>query len=100
MQVPLEITFRDAPHSEAIKEHINEKVTKLEKFSSDLISCHVVLNHENKNQQTGTLYSVHIAMTLPGKELVSTHTSEENMYVAIRDAFNKIQRQLDKSVGK
>ena len=100
MQVPLEITFRDAPHSEAVKEHVNEKVHKLEKFSSDIISCHVVLDHENKNQQTGTLYSVHITMTLPRTELVSSHTSEENMYVAIRDAFNKVLRQLEKSVGK
>ena len=43
MQQPLEITFRDIPHSDAIEQHIRDKVTKLQQYSNDIISCHVVV---------------------------------------------------------
>ena len=100
MQVPLEITFRNAPQSQAVKDHIVEKVTKLEQFSSHIISCHVVVDHENNNHKSGTLYSTHITMNIPGKELAATHSSQENMYVAIKDAFNKILKQLETASQK
>ena len=34
MQTPLQITFRDVDHSDAMETHIREKATKLESFLS------------------------------------------------------------------
>jgi cold shock CspA family protein len=43
---------------------------------------------------------VRVALTVPGKELVTDrdpgkHHAHEDAYVAVRDAFNAIQRQLE-----
>ncbi|OGT46050.1 MAG: ribosomal subunit interface protein [Gammaproteobacteria bacterium RIFCSPHIGHO2_12_FULL_38_11] len=100
MQVPTQITMRGLPHSEAVKAHIEEKVTKLQQFYDHMISCHVVIEFENKNQNRGNLHNTHITITVPGKELVTTHNEAEDMYVSIRDAFEDMTRQVEHYVEK
>jgi len=34
-------------------------------------------------------------LTVPGAELVANHTQHEDVYVAIRDAFDAMSRQLE-----
>ena len=98
LQVPAQITFRGLAHSESIKEHIQEKVDKIQQFCHNIISCHVVIEFENKNQRRGNLHNTRITVTVPGKELVTTHNEAEDMYVSIRDAFEDITRQLENYV--
>lgn len=95
MQVPIQITLRDLPHSPAVEAHIKERAEKLQQFCSSIISCHVVVEFENKNQHRGKIHNTHITVTVPGKELVSTHNTNEDMYVSIRDAFDDMTRQLE-----
>lgn len=100
MQIPLQITFRDMPPSEAVEANIKEKVQKLEHFADNITSCRVVLEAPHKHQHKGQLFSVHIDITLPGKEIVvsrhpDAHHAHEDVYVAIRDAFNAARRQLE-----
>ena len=37
MKIPLQVTFRDFPHSDAVEANIREKAQKLDQFSSDLL---------------------------------------------------------------
>ncbi|MEW5943762.1 MAG: HPF/RaiA family ribosome-associated protein, partial [Pseudomonadota bacterium] len=39
MQVPLQITIRDIPPSDALEAHIREKVGKLEQFYPRITGC-------------------------------------------------------------
>ena len=96
MQVPVQITFRDTPHSEAVKEHIQEKVDKLQQFCHNIVACHVVVEFENKNQRRGNLHNTRITVTVPGKELVTTHNETEDMYASIDMLIDKLDRQLIK----
>jgi ribosomal subunit interface protein len=98
MQVPVQITFRGLPHSDAVKEHIEEKIAKLQHYCKNIISCHVVTEFENKNQRRGNLYNTHIIITVPGKELASTHNEDTDLYISIRVAFDDITRQLEEYV--
>lgn len=98
MQVPAQITFRGLPHSEAIKEHIQEKLDKIQQFCQNVIACHVVTELENKNQHRGNLHNTRVTITVPGKELVSTHNEEEDMYISIRTAFDDMTRQVEEYV--
>lgn len=98
MQVPVQITFRDTPHSEAVKEHIQEKVDKLQQFCHNIVACHVVVEFENKNQRRGNLHNTRITVTVPGKELVTTHNETEDMYASIKTAFEDMTRQLENYV--
>ena len=98
MQIPLQITFRDMDHSDAIEKAIREKAEKLEQFA-EIMSCRVVVQMINKHQHKGTMYQVAIDITVPGTEIVVSRDrgidhSHEDVYVAIRDSFDAARRQL------
>lgn len=91
MQQPLEITFRDIPHSAAIEQDIREKADKLNQYASEIISCHVVVEQTQKHQHQGKLHNVRITLNLPSKnEIAVTRKQNEDLYVAIRDAFDSL----------
>jgi ribosomal subunit interface protein len=94
MKIPLQITFRNMPSSEAIEAKINEKAAKLDKYFSRIMSCRVVVEESQRRQHQGKLFSVHIDITVPGKELV-TREENEDPYVAVRDAFNTAARRIE-----
>jgi ribosomal subunit interface protein len=103
MKLPVEITFRDMPVSEALEENIREKVEKLEQFCDHITSCRVVIETSHQHKHKGNLYHIRIDLTVPGQELVVSRDPSENLahadaYVAVRDAFTAARRQLEKYV--
>jgi ribosomal subunit interface protein len=100
MQEALQITFRDLPPSAAIEAKIREKAARLEQFCSDIIGCHVVVEAPHHRQHQGGLYHVRVDVTVPDAELVVSrdpqqHHEHEDVYVAIRDAFDAVRRRLE-----
>jgi ribosomal subunit interface protein len=95
MKIPLQITFRNMPHSGAIEAKINEKAAKLDRYYDKIMSCRVVVEESQRRQHQGKLFSVHIDITVPGKELAVTREENEDPYVAARDAFNTAVRRLE-----
>lgn len=100
MQIPLQITFRGIAQSEAVASKIREKVSKLERFYAHIVSCRVAVEAEHKHHHQGNQYHIRIEITTPQKELVVSrehHDKQayEDVYVAIRDAFNAATRQLE-----
>jgi ribosomal subunit interface protein len=99
MQIPLQITFHGIPPSEAVEAKIREKTSKLEKFHSRIMSCRVAVEAEHQHHHQGNRYHIRIDITSPGRELVISREHHDRMayedvYVAIRDAFNAAARQL------
>lgn len=95
MKIPLQITFRNIPHSETIEANINEKAAKLDKVYDRIMSCRVVVEESQRRHHQGKLYSVRIDITVPGKELAVTREENEDAYVAVRDAFDAAARRLE-----
>jgi ribosomal subunit interface protein len=95
MQKPLQITFRDVPASDAVESHIRDKVEKLELFYDRITGCHVVVGMIQKHHHQGKLFNVRIDMTVPQGEVVVNRDRAEDMYVAIRDAFDAAKRKLE-----
>lgn len=95
MQRPLQITIRDIPESEALEAHIREKVEKLEKFHSHIVGCHVVVEMPHKHMHQGKLFNLRIDVKVPGGEVVVNRDQSEDIYVALRDAFDAMQRALE-----
>jgi len=101
MQIPVEITLRDIPHSDAVEARIREKIEKLDNFYNRIMSCRVTVESPQHRKHQGKLYSVHIDMKVPGGgELVVNRVQDEDIYVAIRDAFNAVVRQLEDHVRR
>lgn len=103
MKLPVEITFRNMPISEALEANIREKVDKLEQFCDRIMSCRVVVDANHRHQHKGNLFHVRIDISVPGQELVVSRDPSENQahadaYVAVRDAFAAARRQVEKFV--
>ncbi len=95
MRLPLQVTFRNIPYSEAIEVNINEKAAKLDKFHDRIMSCRVVVDSSQRRQHQGKQYEVRIDITVPRKEIAVTREENEDIYIAIRDAFNAAARRLE-----
>lgn len=100
MKLPLQIVFRNMDPSDAIEANVRERAEKLEHFSKDIMSCRVVVEAHHKHHHKGNLYHVRVDVKVPGRELVVSrepgkHQAHEDVYVAIRDSFNAMGRQLE-----
>jgi ribosomal subunit interface protein len=103
MQRPLEIRFRQMDPSPAIEARIRAKAAALERFSERITGCRVIVEKEHRHRHKGNLFRVRIEIDVPGKEVAVTHTgpkdhAHEDVYVAIRDAFNAAVRRLEDHV--
>lgn len=105
MQQPVQITFRGLSHSDAVESAVREKAAKLERFYSPIISCRVMVEAEHRHHHKGNLYHCRIDIGVPGKELVVSRNHHddhryEDVYVAINDAFQIAERQLESYARK
>ena len=100
MQVPLQVTFRNVEPSPAVEADIREKAAKLEEFSDRITSVRVVVETPHRHHRQGKLFHVRLDVRVPGRELVvsrepTEHHAYEDVYVAIRDAFDAARCQLE-----
>jgi len=99
MQVPLQISFRDMEPSAAVEDKIRERAAKLDRYYERIMGCRVVVEAPHRRHHQGKLYHVRVDLTVPQGELVVSrepvdHHAHEDVYVAIRDAFDAAQRRL------
>ena len=95
MQIPMQITIRDMEHSEALEAKIREKANKLDEFFNHIMSCRVVVEMPHKHHQQGKQFNVRIDIGVPGNEIVVNRDHSEDVYIALRDAFDAAKRQLE-----
>jgi ribosomal subunit interface protein len=95
MKLPLKITLHDIPQSGALETAIREKAAKLDQFYPHIMACRVTVDIPGKHKQQGNEFSVRVDLTVPGKEIVVDRDRHEDVYVAVRDAFDHARRQLE-----
>jgi ribosomal subunit interface protein len=100
MQIPLQITIRDIDHSEALETHIRDKVKKLDEFFNHIMSCRVVVEVPHKHHHQGKQFNVRIDIGVPGGEIVVNRDHAEDVYVALRDAFDAAKRKIEDHARK
>lgn len=97
MQLPLQITFRNMHPSTAVENAVREKVQKLERFYDRITGCRVVIEAPHRQHIKGNLFCVRVDLAVPEDELVVSREAahgHEDVYVAVRDAFEAMMRQL------
>ena len=95
MRIPLQITVLNVPRSAALEARVLKMVEKLEKFNSRIVSCRVGIEELRRHRSRGRLYHVRVDVRVPGKEIVSNHRHDKNPYLALRDTFMSLRRQLE-----
>lgn len=105
MQIPVEITFKEMDRSPAVEARIEELAAKLDRVFDRVIRCDVMVETPHRHQQKGRQFHVRVRLTVPGGEIVASHDpgqseAHEDVYVAVRDAFNAAKRQLEDHARK
>ncbi len=97
---PVQITVRDMQSSPALEDHLRKKALKLSQYYNHIINCKIVIHIPQKHKHQGKLFSVSIDLSVPGKELVVNRKLDEDVYIAIRNAFLAMKTQLESYVCK
>lgn len=95
MQTQLQITVRDMDHSAALDDHIRQKAAKLEQHFDSITSCRIVAEAPHRHHHQGRMYTVRLDIGVPGREIIVNREHAEDIYVALRDAFDAAHRQLE-----
>jgi ribosomal subunit interface protein len=100
MELPLQITFRNLDRSEAMEAKIRERAEQLDHYCAHIMRCRVTVEALHKHHHQGNHYHVRVDVTVPGQELVASREPDADgaytdAYVAIRDAFDAVRRQLE-----
>ena len=94
MPIPLNITFHGMASSEALENHIHEKVQALGQLHPNLTRCNVTIEMPHHHKHQGNTFNVRIDLYVPGNEIVVNRDAHEDAYVALRQAFNAARRQV------
>ncbi|HUL96753.1 MAG TPA: HPF/RaiA family ribosome-associated protein [Usitatibacter sp.] len=101
MQTELHIAVHNMPRSDALDARIRDCVAKLELVHPRIISCRVAVEQADKHHHQGRQFTVKVEVRAPGREdVVATHHHHEDVYVAVRDAFDSVRRQLEDKVRR
>lgn len=105
MELPLQITFRNMQRSDVVEAKIRSRAEKLEKYCDSIIRCHVAVEAPHHHHAAGNQFLVLVEVTVPGERLVAhrepdAHHAYTDVYVAIRDAFDTMRRQLEDYVRR
>ncbi|MBG3014584.1 ribosome-associated translation inhibitor RaiA [Proteus faecis] len=85
----INITSKQMEITPALREHIESRLTKLNKWQVNLINPHIILTKDPKG------FSVDASIHTPNGQLVA-NAQHTDMYVAINDLLAKLERQLNK----
>ena len=102
MTVMVDIRFHNMDSSDAIEARVRERVKKLSRFFDRLVACRVAVEAPHKQHRKGNIHTVHIEMSVPGKDLVVSHAphhpkeryKEPDLYTLLNEAFDIAERQL------
>ncbi len=89
----IEITSKQITITDTMRTQIEERFQKLEKLQIPLIKPHCIITKEPK----GVKIEVNIGIK-NGK--VFAHATHDDLYVAIGQLFQKVERQLNKHIHK
>lgn len=100
MDIPLEIAWHNTERSEALEARIRDRVEKMHRYFSHIISCRVAIEVPHRSQHNAQEFHIRIDTAVPGDDLIVSHDpgdrkSHFDPYIAVRDAFDAMDRQLE-----
>lgn len=117
MILPVQVTFRNMPHSDAIEAMVREEAGQLDRYYNHIMSCRVMIEAPHRHRREGEQHHIRIDLTVPGGEIVvkrepslysrqkdvqeeeltksaEVERSHKHLQVAIREAFSAARRRL------
>jgi ribosome-associated translation inhibitor RaiA len=91
-----QVTFRGITPSPTIVAVVWKRARKLGEVSPQLEGCHVVIEASSHGSQRRVSYrvAVHLTGGMSAETRTTRQAESDNLYVAMRDAFDAVRRQL------
>lgn len=100
MPFPVQISYRDVPHSQQLEELIRAEAARLESIFKRIVNGRVLIERVHHRAP----FHARIELSVPGEELYvngsETHDTWGDPQLAVREAFKKAKRQLLDYVGR
>ena len=93
----IQITFHNIRRSPALSARIRDLGERLENHWAEMIHCRVSVAQEAVPGSRGRLFKVSVGVRLPARELAATGQDAEDVYLALREAFDSMRRQLNEA---
>lgn len=94
----IQITLHNIRRSPALSARIRDLGERLENHYAEMIHCRVAVTQEPGPGPKGKSFTVNVRVRLPGMELVANHQDDEDVYLALRGAFDSMRRQLTEAL--
>jgi cold shock CspA family protein/ribosome-associated translation inhibitor RaiA len=94
-RIPVQITARGLELAVWWKEEIQAKVEKLRSFHRRITACRVVVESIHHHHHKGRLYSVRVALEVPGRLIVVDREAAPTLGEAIELSFDAAGRRLE-----
>jgi cold shock CspA family protein/ribosome-associated translation inhibitor RaiA len=99
LDFPIEVSWHGLEKSAAVEADILEKANKLAEFYDRIIGARVVVEAATRRHHHGDLFRVRVDVEVPERHILATRDpgrdpAHEDIYVAVRDAFDAVRRQL------
>lgn len=94
MAASVRLAVRGMEHSAALDTQVKERCAKLEQFYSRIKGIDVAVELEQHHKHHGNPFKVRIVLEVPGPDIVINHQHDEDVYIALRDAFDAAARKL------
>ena len=85
-----QVLFRGLEHSQAVEEAVQKRAEKLERYSDQILSLKVTVESPHNNHHKGKVFHVGVEALIPNHD----KHAHEDIYVAIRDTFDAVERQI------
>ena len=95
MLIPLQISFHGIRQSPGLHDAIRERAGRLERYYDRIASCRIVLELVARHKRQGRQFTARIDLKLPGGEIAVTREHDEDVRIALREAFAAARRRLE-----
>jgi len=93
---PVDVTARSIDLPDSMRELVEERARRLERYYPELIGCSVTVEGPGLHHRTGGPFSVQLDLRVPDAEpIVVTRQRAEDLLVAIRESFDAARRRLE-----
>jgi putative sigma-54 modulation protein len=88
------VTFRHLEPSDALKNYVMEKVSRIEKYLSNITEVHIILTHEK------LAHTAEVIVHANRAKITAREKHKDNMYASIDLMADKLERQVKKHKDK
>src|SRR4051794_24447604 len=92
------VSTHDVTLTEAINNHLQDRIDRLEHLDGQAVNARIVLEHDNTRAPENQ-FKCSVQLSMPGPDLFA-EDFESDLYAAIDLSIKKVEQQLRKRHGK